>query len=322
MTDHQLGSISLPPTLDLEELLAYWGRDPESTSESVDGRTITWTLSIGSWPCLLAASLEPDRARLELRVLGPPPGADRPGSPDPPTLAEAATLARRLLGLHLDPGPFVARLLAGADPLAPHVARRPGLTIPQTPTVFDGVIWVIAGQQVSLPVAFSIRRRLSRALGRPVEHDGRERFVPPTPAAIAAVDEDFLHSHGLTRRKAEYLRDLARAELEGRLDLEGLRQRPADAVSRELLAQRGLGPWSVDYLRMRSLGHGDCVPVGDVALERALQRLHRLPERPRSQAAADLLARYAPHRSLATFHTWGSLRDPVAGDGERRGQIQ
>ena len=56
-------------------------------------------------------------------------------------------------------------------------------------------------------------------------------------------------------------------------------------------------------------GFADAAPIGDSALATALQRLHRLPERPGPQEATRLMAAFAPHRSLATMHLWNSLQD-------------
>lgn len=320
--------IELPPWLRIDELLRYWGRDPRSLNERVEGHRLSWALRFGEGdegvpegePALLTASIEGRTARLSLY---PTP---HPATGPHPAPERALGLFRRLVGLHLDPTDFEQRILAGPesqrDPLARHVALRPGLTVPQTSTVFDGVVWVIAGQQVSLPVAFSIRRRLSLAHGRiiggrPTEEPPTEEplRVPPSARTLAAAygdaAEDALFDHGLSRRKAEYLGDIARAVQGGELDLEGLRQMPESKVEEILLARRGLGPWSVNYLRMRSLGHADCVPVGDAALKKALQRLHGLDQRPGPEQTQELMAPYAPFRSLATFHLWASLRDEL-----------
>ena len=45
------------------------------------------------------------------------------------------------------------------------------------------------------------------------------------------------------------------------------------------------------------------------ALATALQRLHKLPERPDADGTARLMAAFAPHRSIATMHLWTYLRE-------------
>ena len=57
------------------------------------------------------------------------------------------------------------------------------------------------------------------------------------------------------------------------------------------------------------IGFADAAPVGDSAMATALQRLHKLSERPGPEEAGKLMAAFAPHRSLATMHLWTYLRE-------------
>ena len=75
-----------------------------------------------------------------------------------------------------------------------------------------------------------------------------------------------------------------------------------------LTAQRGIGIWTARYVLMRG-GFADAAPVGDSALAAALQKLHKLPERPDTDQTARLMSAFAPHRSLATMHLWTYLKE-------------
>jgi 3-methyladenine DNA glycosylase/8-oxoguanine DNA glycosylase len=72
---------------------------------------------------------------------------------------------------------------------------------------------------------------------------------------------------------------------------------------------RGVGTWTARYMLMRGAGFADCAPVGDVALAAALQKLVGSAERPAPVEVEALMRPFAPHRSLATFHLWASLKD-------------
>jgi AraC family transcriptional regulator of adaptative response / DNA-3-methyladenine glycosylase II len=218
----------------------------------------------------------------------------------PETAAEVHGQLLLLLGLAVDPRGFERR--AAREPeVARLIDGRRGLSIPQTATPFDGFLWVIVGQQVSLPVAFSLRRRLYEHAG---ERLGEGLYAPPTPASIAGLEEAELRALGLSRRKAEYLSGVARSAVAGKLDPEGLAALSATELERRLGAVRGFGPWSVDYLRMRAYALVDCVPVGDAGLRRNLMRFCDLERRPDDGETRRLMAPFAPHRSLATFHLW------------------
>ncbi len=287
--------LELPGWFRAERALAYLGRDPASPTERVNGRSFVFGTRAGGAPAVVRVELG-RTARCRVEWAG---GAGEGGASG----VHAQVL--RLLGLTTDPRPFERRAARQGE-VARLVRGRRGLTIPQTPTVFDGLVWVIAGQQVSLPVAFALRRRLARRAGTPLSGG---LYAPPAPEAVAGLEERELRRLSFSRRKAEYLLGVARAVADGGLDPEGLAELSATAVERRLLAIRGLGPWSAGYLMMRSLGLIDCVPVGDAALKRNLARFFGLPARPDAGETRRLMAPFSPHRSLATFHLWSLMED-------------
>jgi AraC family transcriptional regulator of adaptative response / DNA-3-methyladenine glycosylase II len=189
------------------------------------------------------------------------------------------------------------------------VAGRGGLRLVQTPSLFDGLVWSIIGQQISFPFACVLRRRLVERAGTPIA-DGL--YAPPTPAAVAALKPEELAALQFSRSKADYLVATARLIAEGKLDLEALRTQSATRVERTLLAIRGLGPWSVNYLMMRALGFPDCVPWGDTGVTSGLHALFQLDVRPDVAATRRLMSVFSPYRSLATAHLWQFNRPPPA----------
>ena len=286
----------LPPWLLRSHLRRYWGRDPSSLSEEVDGDRISWATVSPAGPLRVDAHLGVDRVAVEAH------GGDASCRDHPWLAVLAHDLVLRCLGLHLDPRPFEAlcepRLLDG----------RRGLTLPQTASVFDGALWVVAGQQVSLAAAFSIRRRLTEAFGTSVAG----LRCSPAAATLNAADPEALHLCGLTRRKVEYLQGLAALAEKGlnpwgldrHDDLESWRRLDLQAAQKMLLGIRGFGAWSAGYLLMRALGYADCVPYGDVALQKALQLYFATETRPDRDGTERLMAPFRPYRSLATFHFW------------------
>jgi AraC family transcriptional regulator of adaptative response / DNA-3-methyladenine glycosylase II len=208
-----------------------------------------------------------------------------------------------LLGLDQDVAAFAR--LAQKLGLARLVAGRPELRISQTPSVFDGLLWSIIGQQINFPFACLLKRRLIERTGTPLDlpcADGL--YAPPTPAAVAALAPADLLPLQFSRQKADYVIQTARLVATGQLNLAGLRTLSATRAERTLLAVRGLGPWSVNYLLMRALGFPDCVPYGDTGVTSGLQSLLKLDERPDLDATRRLMPMFSPYRSLATAHLW------------------
>jgi AraC family transcriptional regulator of adaptative response / DNA-3-methyladenine glycosylase II len=218
---------------------------------------------------------------------------------------EAHALVIGLLGLDQDAAAFAR--LAKKLGLARLVAGRAELRISQTSSVFDGVLWSIIGQQINFPFACLLKRRLFERAGTLLPNG---LYAPPTPSAVAALDPADLLPLQFSRQKADYVIATARLVAGGTLDLESLRAMSATRAERTLLAVRGLGPWSVNYLMMRALGFADCVPYGDTSVTSTLQDLFKLDERPDIDATRRLMSVFSPYRSLATSHLW-QLNQPL-----------
>lgn len=288
--------LRLPPSYRAADALAYHGRDPESPSERVAGTTLVKAVRLGGVPARLEIAFAGGCARC---VVSPEASADRPLGVD------AHAVAIRLLGLGADPGGFERRV-AVDDPLSAILARRPGLRIPQTASVFEALTWAIVGQQVHLGLAAALRRELAALVGHRLSGG---MAVPPGPEDVARLDVDDLGRRRFSRAKANALVEAARTFAGG--GLERLPHGSAPLARRAMLACRGIGPWSANYVLMRGCGFADCLPLGDSGLTSALRRLHALADRPDAAATEQLMAPYAPFRSLATAHLWASLGDPA-----------
>lgn len=209
-----------------------------------------------------------DRPRLRLRVHGEAAG----------TATEPVTrVVRRILGLDLDPGPLL-RLVQSEPALRAVALTLRGMRPPRFPTLFEAFANVIPFQQVSLDSGVAIVRRLVERFGRSMVHDGQRRHAFPTAAALAGAKPAAMRACGLSARKAEALRGVARLLESGELtEAELARLDAAQAIER-LTELDGIGPWSAALVLLRGLGRLEVFPAGDVGVLRGLTRsLHLRP---------------------------------------------
>jgi AraC family transcriptional regulator of adaptative response / DNA-3-methyladenine glycosylase II len=175
--------------------------------------------------------------------------------------------ARRLVDADADPGEVVAAL--GDDELLGSLVRaRPGLRVPGAFSAYEAAVRAIVGQAISVAAARAILGRLAAA------------GLFPDPGRLAEARPEDLP---LPRVRALALIELARG-------------RPLGEI-------RGVGPWTRDYVALRT-GDRDVLLHGDLGVRRAMRRLGG-PEDPR--AIARIGERWAPYRSIATMHLWASL---------------
>lgn len=290
----QTFTLKLPAGYSLDYLRRALSRDPHSVTERLDGDVYTCAVRLSDVPQFLQLTLA--STKVEVTLLG-----------TRAELPRVHSLVVGLLGLDQDADAFAR--LARKLGLARLVAGRAGLRLSQVPSVYDGLLWSIIGQQINFPFACLLRRRLTELAGTPV---GDGLLAPPTPAAVAALDPEALRPLQFSRQKADYLVAVSRLVAAGKLDLANLPTLSATRAERTLLAIRGLGPWSVNYLMMRALGFADCLPLGDTGVTSGLQALLKLETRPDADATRRLMAVFSPYRSLATAHLWQFTQPPPA----------
>ncbi|HET7043996.1 MAG TPA: hypothetical protein VFI37_04025 [Gaiellaceae bacterium] len=185
-----------------------------------------------------------------------------PGGVDVEPLDDATRpVVETLLGLPFALEPFYA-WAAGEPALAPLVTRLPGFRPPLVPDPFEALVSSICSQQVSLFSAFAMRARLIERYGI----RGVHAHAFPTRERLASLADADLLALGFSRRKAEYVLDLARSDL----DLDALAALPDDEVRGAIVARRGLGPWTAEWFLARHLARPTAWPAGDLALRKAV----------------------------------------------------
>ena len=198
----------------------------------------------------------------EVRIEAAPGGVDVAPLDD-----RTRPVVEKVLGLEFELPPFYA-WATGEPVLAGHVLRLAGFRPPLAPDPFESLVTSITAQQVSLFSAFAIRTRLIRRFGE----RGDLAYAFPTRARIAAAREEELVALGFSRRKAEYVVGLARAEI----DLDALAALADEEVRARLTALRGLGPWTAEWFLARHLARPRAWPAGDLGVRKAAELLYGL----------------------------------------------
>jgi DNA-3-methyladenine glycosylase II len=162
---------------------------------------------------------------------------------------------------------------------------------------YGALLRSIVGQQLSTKAARSIYARLVELFGGHT----------PAPDELLAADPDLVRAAGLSRPKVAYLRSLAEHVLSGELELDRLGELSDERISAELTAVKGLGQWTADMFLIFHLGRPDVLPVGDLGVRRAVERLYNLERLPSAPELEALGERWRPYRSVASLYLWRSL---------------
>ncbi|MFI6576943.1 AlkA N-terminal domain-containing protein [Nocardiopsis sp. NPDC050513] len=209
----------------------------------------------------------------------------------PSDLMSAVRRCRWLLDLDADPR-AVFEALRDDPVLGPTVAAHPGIRSPGHVDAAELAVRAVLGQQVSVQAARTLAGRLVERFGQPLpegleDTGGGLTHLFPTPETLAAVDPSDL-SMPVSRGRA--LVGLCAAIADGGVDLGPGCDR--ERTEKDLLALRGIGPWTASYIRMRGLGDPDVFLDGDLGVRQALRSEQITPEQ------------WSPWRSYATHLLW------------------
>jgi DNA-3-methyladenine glycosylase II len=193
--------------------------------------------------------------------------------------------------------------LARRDPaLRPIIKQYAPCRIQPHNRYFETMVGSIISQQLSTKAAATIQSRF-RALYAPA------RIIKPEQ--IVATPVEMLRSVGLSQQKASYIKDLAAKTHEGTIRFHHLSKLENEAIIEMLTQVKGIGVWTVHMFLIFSLGRLDVLPVGDLGIRNAIQRLYGLDHVPLA-AEIEALAEargWRPYCSVASWYLWRSLQN-------------
>jgi len=156
----------------------------------------------------------------------------------------------------------------------------------------------VVGQQISVKSAQAAWERLAEACPK------------LTPAQLLKAGTEKLAACGLSRRKAEYITDLAEHFKAGRVHVDLWAEMDDEAVIAELTQIRGIGRWTAEMFLMFNLMRPNVLPLDDIGLINAISANYFSGEPVTRSEAREVAANWEPWRTVATWYMWRSL-DPL-----------
>jgi DNA-3-methyladenine glycosylase II len=177
-----------------------------------------------------------------------------------------------------------------------------------TPLVLDFdpyncLLKCIVHQQLNLKFAHTLTHRFVTTFG--TEVDGAYFYPDPEKLANTKVEE--LRELQFSGRKAEYAIGVAKAIVEGELNLQQLQEKPDDEIMEELVKLKGIGPWTVQNFLMFGLGRPNLFPIADIGLQNALKKLYNMDRKPTKEEMESYKPSWEPYASYASLYLWRSI---------------
>jgi DNA-3-methyladenine glycosylase II len=175
-------------------------------------------------------------------------------------------------------------------------AERPGLRTVLFPSPYEAAVWAVFSHRTQFTQARNLRTWLAEHHGTVITIDGVDHRTAVPPERLV----DLRQLPGLPGPKLPWLRDVARAALEGDLDPEHLLGLAPDEAIKDLQRIDGIGPFSAELVLTRGAGHPDVFARREPLLARLMTQHYGLAD----PSAADLAAiaeAWRPRRTWASF---------------------
>lgn len=287
----------LDPTPPFRLDLTVWTlrRRPDNLMDRWDGQTYRRVLALDDEVVEVATTqagtADAPHLRVTLSGVRPVPVMEQ---------AARATL-ERALGLGVDLSAFY-RFAESDAKLGPLVQRFRGVKPPRFPSVFEALVNGIACQQITLTQGIHLLNRLAQTYGLVSTDGDPAAHAFPRPHDLASLAPQEVKQLGFSGQKGRALVELASALAQGRLDLEALAGLDDDSALVRLLALRGVGRWTAEYVLLRGLGRLDRFPGDDVGARNNLSRWLGLTDPLDYAGVQRTIAKWSAYGGLLYFH--------------------
>jgi DNA-3-methyladenine glycosylase II len=291
--------IPLPKEFSFQEVLLYLSRSSIEILHYLEGEKVYKLLHVEEQMILLEISQKDDDT-LQIRFVDKKPSSEH-------AKIYVVQYIREWLDLDTELHQFYD-LVKNDKILDTLITRYHGLRIVGIPDLFEALCWAVIGQQINLTFAYTLKRRFVENFGRSYEWNNRSHWIFPEPSQLNDQSIQQLRQLQFTQRKAEYIVGIAKEIVNGNL-LKKTMITDLQKAEQQLLAIRGVGPWTAHYAMMRCFRNPSAFPIGDVGLHNALKHLLLRDEKPKLDEIKKIFMPWKNWEAYAVFYLWRSLED-------------
>ena len=130
----------------------------------------------------------------------------------------------------------------------------------------------------------------------------------PTPNQYLNTTITDLKGIGLSKQKINYINNLSQFFIEQDNQLK-FKTDSEQEISKQLIAIKGIGQWTIDMFMMFTLCKTDILPIGDLGIKKAFKELYNLKELPSESFMKEMSVSWQPYRTIACCYLWMIVDD-------------
>ncbi|VAW39293.1 DNA-3-methyladenine glycosylase II [hydrothermal vent metagenome] len=173
--------------------------------------------------------------------------------------------------------------------------------------LFEALCWCVIGQQINLNFAHKIKTRLVHKYGNKILAGDQAYYAFPAPQALLNATPEELALMQFSRQKINYIHNIATVFCANELNKSSLLTLSKTEQMDQMLAIKGVGPWTANYVSMKSLRNMNCITYGDTGLSSALHKHFNTAKKPDDNTINKIFRPFAGWESYLNFYLWRSL---------------
>lgn len=182
-----------------------------------------------------------------------------------------------------------------------------GLRLMGIVDLFEALCWCVIGQQINLTFAHKIKTRLVHKFSDSKTYKGKVYYCFPSPEVLLKASRDDLVAMKFSKQKINYIYNISQAFCDDVINRKELLRLDKANQMEKLLAIKGIGPWTANYVSMKSLRDMTCIAYGDTGLSLSLHNVFDTVRKPDKATIDRIFKKYSGWESYLNFYLWRSL---------------
>lgn len=188
-----------------------------------------------------------------------------------------------------------------AKPSLKHLKKKHyGLRPERCPNFHEALIKAVIEQQISLQVAKEMTWQLIKKFGNRITEVDKEFWSFPKPEKLGQAEIEEIKDCKLSRRKAEYIKNISELVAEGEVKIR--KEQTREEFIQRLMKIRGVGRWTAEMAIVRYFGTGRTNPAGDLGVRKAVSKFLGKDEVVSEQKVRNQTEEWGEHKGLIAYY--------------------
>ncbi len=130
------------------------------------------------------------------------------------------------------------------------------------------------------------------------------------PRQILETDINNFYGVGLSKQKANYIKNIASAFYNDTIDENNLSNLSDDDIIKILTSIKGVGPWTAEMFLIFTLKRPNVLPLTDLGIQKGFKNFFCMNEMPSIKFMENESRKWEPYKTIVSLYLWFAVEGP------------